>query len=245
MADTKLSDLTPLGAAPDPADTLYLEDALTSKQMSVANLFTSPTLVTPALGTPASGVATNLTGTAAGLTAGDFSGGKQTMWVPAAAMRPTVSNGCAPIIDVELSSANPNLQVLDFDDTVDEHAQFQVAFPKKWNESTVTYEVFWTATATSGDVIWALQGVSIADDAAIDVVYGTAVTLTDTATATADELYRTSESSAITISGTPAEDELCFFKLYRDANAGGDTMTGDARLIGIKLFYTTNTGNDA
>jgi hypothetical protein len=33
-------------------------------------LSTSPTLVTPALGTPASGVATNLTGTAAGLTAG-------------------------------------------------------------------------------------------------------------------------------------------------------------------------------
>lgn len=33
-------------------------------------LATSPTLVTPVLGTPASGVATNLTGTAAGLTAG-------------------------------------------------------------------------------------------------------------------------------------------------------------------------------
>jgi hypothetical protein len=33
-------------------------------------LATSPTLVTPALGTPASGVATNLTGTAAGLTSG-------------------------------------------------------------------------------------------------------------------------------------------------------------------------------
>jgi hypothetical protein len=33
-------------------------------------LATSPTLVTPALGTPASGVATNLTGTASGLTAG-------------------------------------------------------------------------------------------------------------------------------------------------------------------------------
>lgn len=34
-------------------------------------LSTSPTLVTPALGTPASGVATNFTGTAAGLTAGN------------------------------------------------------------------------------------------------------------------------------------------------------------------------------
>ncbi len=32
---------------------------------------TSPVLVTPALGTPASGVATNLTGTAAGLTSGN------------------------------------------------------------------------------------------------------------------------------------------------------------------------------
>lgn len=37
---------------------------------STVVLSTSPTLVTPALGTPASGVATNLTGTAAGLTAG-------------------------------------------------------------------------------------------------------------------------------------------------------------------------------
>lgn len=39
-------------------------DTLTNKTL------TSPTLTTPALGTPASGVATNLTGTAAGLTAG-------------------------------------------------------------------------------------------------------------------------------------------------------------------------------
>ena len=39
----------------------------------VAVFATSPTLVTPALGTPASGVATNLTGTAAGLTAGAVS----------------------------------------------------------------------------------------------------------------------------------------------------------------------------
>src|SRR5680860_452781 len=35
---------------------------------------TSPTFVTPALGTPASGVATNLTGTAAGLTVGATTG---------------------------------------------------------------------------------------------------------------------------------------------------------------------------
>lgn len=72
MADTKLSALPALGAAPATDDLIYIDDvsAGASKSMTVANLFTSPTLVTPALGTPASGVATNLTGTAAGLTAG-------------------------------------------------------------------------------------------------------------------------------------------------------------------------------
>lgn len=39
--------------------------------LSTGPTITSPTLVTPALGTPTSGVATNLTGTAAGLTAGN------------------------------------------------------------------------------------------------------------------------------------------------------------------------------
>ena len=48
-----------------------LKTALTNETGSgVAVFATSPTLVTPALGTPASGVATNITGTAAGLTAG-------------------------------------------------------------------------------------------------------------------------------------------------------------------------------
>lgn len=46
--------------------------AVTDETGSGALVFaTSPTLVTPALGTPASGVATNLTGTASGLTAGN------------------------------------------------------------------------------------------------------------------------------------------------------------------------------
>lgn len=51
-----------------------LAAALTDETGTGAAVFAnSPTLVTPALGTPASGVATNLTGTAAGLTAGTAS----------------------------------------------------------------------------------------------------------------------------------------------------------------------------
>lgn len=52
MADTKLSALTALGAAPATNDLLYLDDvsASASKSMTVANLFTSPTLTTPDIG---------------------------------------------------------------------------------------------------------------------------------------------------------------------------------------------------
>jgi hypothetical protein len=53
------------------APTLSLPTALTFTGKTVTGgTFSSPALVTPALGTPASGVATNLTGTASGLTAG-------------------------------------------------------------------------------------------------------------------------------------------------------------------------------
>jgi len=76
MADTKLSALTELAAAPAVDDEVYIRDVsevptAESKRITIANVFTSPTLVTPALGTPASGVMTNVTGTAAGMTAGN------------------------------------------------------------------------------------------------------------------------------------------------------------------------------
>lgn len=49
MADTKLSALTALGAAPATNDLIYIDDvsATTSKSMTVANLFTSPAISTP------------------------------------------------------------------------------------------------------------------------------------------------------------------------------------------------------
>jgi hypothetical protein len=37
--------------------------------------------------------------------------------------------------------------------------------------------------------------------------------------------------------GTPATGELVQFRVYRDADNGSDTHTGDAQLIGIKIYY--------
>ena len=67
-AITSVGNATTLGSF----TSANLRAALTDETGIGANVFaTSPTLVNPSLGTPASGVATNLTGTAAGLTAGN------------------------------------------------------------------------------------------------------------------------------------------------------------------------------
>ena len=49
----------------------------------------------------------------------------------------------------------------------------------------------------------------------------------------------------MTVAGSPAAGEQTYFQLYRDAAAGGDTFTGESRVLGIKLFFTTDAANDA
>ena len=172
--------------------------------------------------------------------------GKETIFVPAAAMSPTASNGCAALATAETTAGRPDMNVLDFDASSDEHAQFQVAFPKSWNEGTVTFQAFWTTAATDTDgVAWGLQGVAVSDNDTIDVAYGTAVVVTDDALGAAEDLCVTSESGAITIAGSPAAGDMCFFRIFRDVSDANDDMAEDARLIGIKLFFTTDAANDA
>ncbi len=71
--------------------------------------------------------------------------GLETIYVPAAAMYPNSTAGCADLEQVELSNG-PELKCLDFDASSDENAQFTVCFPKSWNEGTVTFQAFWTVT---------------------------------------------------------------------------------------------------
>tara|TARA_Y100001938_G_scaffold21541_1_gene27680 strand:+ start:5243 stop:6460 length:1218 start_codon:yes stop_codon:yes gene_type:complete len=173
--------------------------------------------------------------------------GKQTIWVPATAMYATTTNGCADIDQTELTAGQPELKTLDFDPSSDENAQFTIAFPKAWDPSQlIMYQVFWTANSTNtGDCIWNLKGVGIADNDAIDTAFGTAVAITDAHSGTANDLNVTAQSGSVTIAGSPAADEDVFFNISRDANNGSDTFTGDAKLLGIKIFFATNLPNDA
>ena len=171
--------------------------------------------------------------------------GKETMWVPASAMYGATTNG-ADAQQVETTATRPDMKVLDFDASTDEFAQFSVAFPKSWNEGTITYQVYWTPGSTNtGNCIFGLQGVACADSDTIDVAYGTAVTVTDAGIGTVEDQQITSESGAVTIAGSPAAGELTYFQLFRDANDGSDTFSADARVLGVKIFFTTDAANDA
>jgi hypothetical protein len=157
----------------------------------------------------------------------------------------TTTNG-ADAQAVETTATRPELKVLDFDASTAEYAQFSIAMPKSWNLGTVTYQVFWSPSNTNtGDCIFGLQGVSCTEGDTADVVFGTAQEVTDAGIGTIEDVQMSSASSAMTIAGSPADDDYTFFQLYRDAADGSDTFTGDARVLGIKLFYTTDAANDA
>ena len=169
--------------------------------------------------------------------------GKETIWIPALAMYPNTTNG-AEAAQVELSNG-PEIKSLDFDKDSDEFAQFGVAFPKSWNAGTVTFQAFFTATSTNtGTTAWGLSGVALADNGDLNTAFGTQVVATAKAhSGTSNDLDVSAESGAVTIAGSPGDNEYVFFQVSRDVSA--DDLTADARLLGIKLFYTTDSANDA
>jgi len=171
--------------------------------------------------------------------------GTETMWVPVTAMYGATTNP-PDAAQVETTALRPDMKVLDFDASTDQFAQFSVAFPKSWNEGTITYQVYWAPASTNtGNCIFGLQGVSVGDGDTIDVAYGTAITITDAGIGTVEDQQVSSVSSAVTIAGSPAVDQQTYFQLFRDANAGGDTFSADARVLGVKIFFTTDAANDA
>lgn len=175
--------------------------------------------------------------------------GKQTIWIPANAMTPATTSGPATgqIESVGSPTNGLNVETLDFDGASDEAAHFSIAFPKAWNADTVTFQVFWTTTATGSPtalVAWALQALGMADSGSLDGAYGTAVIVNDESSL-AYHVGVSPESSAITIGGDVADNTLVNFRFFRDVSDSGDTMGEDAILLGIKLFYTVSAANDA
>src|SRR5262245_45490107 len=168
-----------------------------------------------------------------------------TLWIPATAMIARTTNGPSTGL-IELSVNKIMVATLDFDPTTQEYAQFSIRMPKSWNESTLSFAPLWShaATATTFGVVWSLSATAYSNDDALDVAQGAVQTSTDTG-GTTNDLYIGPTSSAITVGGTPDPEDMIIFQVSRVAGAGSDTMTIDARLHGVTIYYNTNTNTDA
>ena len=161
---------------------------------------------------------------------------KRTFYIPASAMYPSTTAPCAALAQVESSTNDINIKVLDFDGagTSKESAEFGIQSPTYWDASTITVQFIWYATAGSGTVNWEAQAVAFSDDDALDAAYGTLQEVTDTLLATGD-VHITAETSAITVAGTPVAGDWLNIRVNRDP--ANDTNTSDARLMGVRVRF--------
>lgn len=167
--------------------------------------------------------------------------GKETIWVPAVAMKVIGNPNFAAF-----AAGATNFNYIAFDASASEDATFMVAMPKSWNEGSVSYQVYWLhpATTTNFAVFWEAFVKAYSNDDAIDGASYTAIgSVTDTGGTTSD-LY-ISDESASTAVGSAAEGDLLNFIIRRNGGNGADTLAVDAYLIGVKIHFTTNAPTDA
>ena len=179
---------------------------------------------------------------------GGASFGRKSEYLPSKALEPSVSDGCSALATVEGTAAQPNVKVRDFDSgaTIEE-AQFDFQFPNRWDKGTITFEVEYThvggQTGGLDGVAWGLAGVHVPDDTAWDVATGTEIIVT-LDRADAGDVHRTAESAALTIAGSIGDGGHNFFILRRVTSDGADDLDIDARLIGVRLFWTEDAAVD-
>lgn len=130
---------------------------------------------------------------------------------------------------------------LAFDAATDETAYWKWR-AIRYGSGNITVDIDWYAdTASSGDVIFDAAVAAITPNTDTQDVetkaFATVNSVTDTHLGTTGQrLHR----ATITISNLDslADGDVVWLKLNRDANAAGDTMTGDAIVTNITLSYS-------
>lgn len=163
----------------------------------------------------------------------------QTVYVPAAGMTPTTTNGAAAGTN-EYATQDINIDYLAFDGATEEFAEFQFPMPENWDRGTIKAKFFWSSASgsTAADTVeWEIQAGALSDDDAIDAALGTSQVISDALLAdNGADLQVSGATPAMTVGGTPAIGDLIHFKVSR--NVGGtDDMTEDAWLFGVWIQY--------
>jgi hypothetical protein len=158
--------------------------------------------------------------------------GLHNVWIPAGAMTPSVITG-ATTGTIFTSGSGQSIDVLDFLSGSGQSAYFNLTFPEVWNKSTVYPVIYWTTTGNAnGTINWGIAAGDIKDGGNLNIQYNQGTTITDTAIS-GNFLHQTT-GAPLTISGSLADDDNCYFKVYRSA---GGSLALPGRLIGLNLEY--------
>lgn len=175
------------------------------------------------------------------VTIGKVRGGYDTLWVPAAAMTPSETDG-ATAETKEFGTNNMTHDVMSFPGTGnDTHAEFDVVMPEAWDRGTIKAKVYWYAGGDANPNEYVEYYIAVgarSNDDALDAVLGTAVDIEDQHIAD-DDLHITAASGVITVGGSPALGDLLHFRLSRDYDhaGSGTAMDVDAHVLGVYIQY--------
>ena len=170
--------------------------------------------------------------------------GQHTIWVPAGAMEAAVTTAAAASNAVEIGTSLFAARTMDFATGADDFCYFGIQMPKSWDAGALICQFVWSATGTTANtVLWGIAATSLGNDEVLTTAFATPTSpAADTNSTTADDLMVSAEVS-VTVGSSPTAEDYVIFEVSRDVS--GDTLAEDARLHGIKIHYTIDTGNDS
>jgi len=126
---------------------------------------------------------------------------------------------------------------LRFDDTTAEMAYWSFVTPKNWDAaSDATVKIWWKAAATAGAVVFDCEFLDVADSAAYDA----ALTNAACAAVTVDGTAEHTNISTCTLTTPYTDNNMAVLEIHREPTDGSDTMSGDAKVIGVQIQYTSD-----
>lgn len=129
-----------------------------------------------------------------------------------------------------------------FDDSTNEHMFFNWRVPNNYDEAAgVSAAIIWSpATTNAGNVVFQVIPLGLVEGDPIDVTMSATGNVTDASLVTVGDLQISPEQTASTFGGQLSKNKIVVWRLGRLGTSGSDTMTGDAYIIGVILYWNTD-----
>jgi hypothetical protein len=108
--------------------------------------------------------------------------------------------------------------------------------PTQYNNGLIRTRFSWTASGATGSVVWGAQALSISNGDQISGAFSATAFATGSVTGN-NLLSITNSSNLNSLTGTITANRLALLQIYRDAANAQDTLSVDARLLGVEVIY--------